>query len=142
MEKFHRYSIFYVGIFISVLSVLANILFYELTKTLGEQYLIPITDSPITSEPMPLMMVILATFFPALLAILLYRVLNKFSPKAILPPFLSICVTAFLISLGGPLDLPGATIKTKLLLSSMHIIAGSIISGGLLIFHSKTRNTS
>jgi hypothetical protein len=137
MPKQHFNQLLWVGMLITVISVLANLLFFAFTQALGEQYIIPYSETITNTEPMPVLTVALATAIPALLGILLYSLLKKFLPNALLPSFLSIAVTALLVSFGGPLDLPGAVLQTRLLLSAMHLIAAIIIVGGLLIFHSK-----
>ncbi|HBG74208.1 MAG: hypothetical protein A2X25_03810 [Chloroflexi bacterium GWB2_49_20] len=139
MLKLLTNKIVWVGLLISIISVLANLLFFALTQALGELYIIPLTEIPLNSGPMPVFMVILATFIPAILAAMLYSFLSKIAPNSTLPPFLSVAGTALLVSFGGPLDLPGAGMQTKLLLSAMHIIAAIIIVGGLLIFHSQKK---
>jgi hypothetical protein len=141
MQKLLTRKIVWVGLLISIVSVLANLLFFALTQALGEQYIIPLTESSTNSGPMPVFMVILATLTSALLATMLYSFLSKIAPNATMPPFLSVAGTALLVSFGGPLDLPGAVMQTKLLLSTMHIIAAIIIIGGLLIFHWQKKKT-
>jgi hypothetical protein len=47
--------------------------------------------------------------------------------------FLSVAVTALILLFGGPFSLPAATMRTKILLSGMHIIAAVIITGGILL---------
>lgn len=123
------------GLLISILSVIANLLFFALTKALGEQYIIPLTDPPVAEGPMSVTMVILATFFSAMLATGLYAILARIAPNATMPPFLSITGTALLVSFGGPMELPGTFIRTKLFLSIMHVIAAVFIIGGFIIFH-------
>jgi hypothetical protein len=139
MNKLHLNNLFWFGLLITVLSVLINLLFFALTQALGEQYIIPFTESTANAAPMPVLMVVIATAIPALLAVLLYGFLSKFTPKAILPSFLSVAITALLVSFGGPFDLPGAILRTKLLLSSMHMIAAIIIIGGLMLYHTQNK---
>jgi len=135
MEKPKTNSFLLVGIFISVLAVLANLLFFAITQALGEQYLIPITETSKEAIAMPTVMILIATLFPAILASLLYISLYKKNSKTSIQSFLAISLTALLISFGGPMDLPGAGIRTKLFLSGMHLMAAAIIIGGLLINH-------
>jgi len=142
MQKIIPNKIVWFGIFISIISIIANLIFFAFSKALGEQYLIPLTESPTITSPMSVVMVILATLLSALLATVLYSLLTKIVPNATLPPFLSITGTAFLVSFGGPMELPGTLMQTKILLSLMHIITAFIIIGGFYIFHrnSKIRN--
>ena len=127
------------GLLVSILSTLANLLYFYLSKVLGEQYLIPFTDPPTVTQPMSVLMVILVTFLSAILATALYAMLAKVAPNATLSPFLSITGTAFLVSLGGPIELPGTVLQTKLLLIGMHIIAALIIIGGFIYFHKQSK---
>ena len=134
-------TILWFGIFISIISMLANLLFFALTKAFGEHYLIPIAESTSISSPMSENMVMLATLISGLLATGLYALLSKITPHAILPPFLSITLTAFIVSFGGPMELPGTTMRTKILLSMMHIITGILVIGGFYFFHNRSKTS-
>jgi type IV secretory pathway TrbL component len=68
MNKLHLNNLFWFGLLITVLSVLINLLFFALTQALGEQYIIPFTESTANAAPMPVLMVVIATAIPALLA--------------------------------------------------------------------------
>jgi hypothetical protein len=142
MQKNITKKIIWMGFLISIVSVLANLLFFALTQAFGERYIIPLTNLPAGSEPLPVLMIILATIIPAFLATLLYVILYKIVPKAILPSFISITGTALLVSFGGPMEIPGLSSQTRLLLSSMHFIAAVIIIGGLLLFHRQNKKAS
>jgi len=137
-ENFPK-QLFLVGILISVISVLTNLLFFAFTQALGEKYVVPLTVSPTETGSIQLVTVILATFIPAVLATFLYSFLHRIAPNATLPPFLSVAASALLVSFGGPFELPEVILQTKLLLSTMHIIAAIIIIGGLIIFHGKDK---
>jgi len=139
MQKFIPNKIIWFGVFISIISIMANLIFFAFTKALGEKYLIPLTESPVVTSPMSIVMVILATLISAILATGLYSLLLKVSPNATLPPFLSITGTAFLVSFGGPMELPDTLMQTKILLSVMHIITAIIIIGGFYLFHKNTK---
>ncbi|MFH2038613.1 MAG: DUF6069 family protein [Chloroflexota bacterium] len=140
MQNYIPSKIIWVGILISIISILANLIFFALTKAFGEQYIIPLTDVASITGPMPVVMVILVTFLSSLLATALYGFLNIITPNAILPPFLSITGTAFLVSFGGPMELPETVMQTKILLCMMHIIAALIIIGGFYIYHLHLQN--
>jgi hypothetical protein len=87
---------------------------------------------------MSVVMIILVTLISAILATGLYGLLSKIAPNATMPPFLSITGTAFLVSFGGPMELPDTLMQTKILLSVMHIITAIFIIGGFYIFHKKS----
>lgn len=139
MQKTTKFKIARIGILLTISSILVNLIFFSLTKALGEQYIIPMTEAPTVTGPMPVFLVILATLLAALLVTGLYGILAKVAPRATLPPFLSISATAFLVSLGGPMELPGTHIQTKLLLSTMHIITAFILIGGFVIHNRRSR---
>lgn len=127
------------GILISLCAVMINILFYTTTQVFGVQYLIPLGSDATRTIPMPFPTVIILTVAAAILATLFYWVLSKVAPRNILPPFLSVSLTALLVSFGGPMQLPGASLQTRLLLSAMHLLASGVILGGLLIYHYRFR---
>jgi type IV secretory pathway VirB6-like protein len=136
-----NFKILRIGILLTIVSVLANLLFFAITKGLGEQYIIPMAEAPASTGPMPVIMVIFATFLSAIFATGLYSILAKVAPNATLPPFLSITGTALLVSFGGPMELPDTILQTKLLLSMMHLISAAIIMGGFIIFHRRSIKT-
>ncbi len=142
MQKYLPSKIIWVGILISLISILANLIFFALTKAFGEQYIIPLSDVPMVTGPMPTVMVFLVTFLASFFATALYCLLAKITPKAILPPFLSITGTALLVSFGGPMELTATLMQTKILLSMMHIIAALIIIGGFYIYHRQLQNST
>jgi hypothetical protein len=51
--------------------------------------------------------------------------------------FLSVSITALILSFGGPFDLPSASLQTRILLSIMHVIAAGIITPGILFMSHK-----
>ncbi len=123
----------------SGLAAIVNLLYYELTRAMGEPYVVPINSSGTVFEPMPVIMVFLFTLVGAIGAILLFTILVKLA-KHPLPPFLSISATALLVSFGGPFSLPAVTLGTRILLSGMHILAAVVTVGGLLYFCHKVKN--
>jgi hypothetical protein len=116
----------------TMIAILADGLYYAITKALGVQYLMPLDGSGSRIEPMPILMPILATLVTGLLATILFGLLVRFSRKA-RTIFLSVAFTALILSLGGPFNLPAASMLTKILLSGMQIIAAGIITGGILL---------
>jgi hypothetical protein len=114
----------------TVAAILANLLYYGVTNALGEHYLMPL-ESNSQLIRMPVILPVLLTMTAGLLASLFFAVLVRFSrgPGII---FLSVCLTALLLSFGGPFNLPAAAIQTKILLSGMHVLAAVIITGGIL----------
>jgi hypothetical protein len=117
-------------------AIVVNLSFFAVTKTLGERYIIPLDESGSHLSPMPAIMIVMATLIPGVVATILFGLLIRFTrrPATI---FLSVSVTAIILSFGGPFGLPSATSQSKILLSSMHVIAAGIISGGILLMSHK-----
>jgi len=81
MQKIIPNKILWFGIFISIIAIIANLIFFVFSKALGEQYLIPLTESSTVTSQMSVAMIILATLFSALLATGLYSLLAKIAPN-------------------------------------------------------------
>ena len=113
-------------------AILADMAYYALTKALGESYRIPLDGNSTHLGPMPLLTPILAILVPGLLASIFFGLLLRFARKPA-TVFLSVSITALILSFGGPFDLPAATMPTKILLSGMHVIAAGIITTGILL---------
>jgi len=134
MEKFSARRLLWAGPFTAGLAILANLLFYAVTKALGAQYRMTLGGPSKPAIPLPVLAIILATLVAAFGAMLVFALLLKITHVP-LPPFLSISAAALLVSFGGPLSLTGETgLATKLLLSSMHLISAIVIVGGMIFF--------
>ena len=120
-------------------AILANLLYYGVTKTLGEHYLMPLEGGNPQLIRMPVIMPVVLTMTAGLLASLFFAVLIRFFRRPGIV-FLSVCFTALLLSFGGPLNLPAAAMRTKILLSGMHVLAAVIITGGILLISHKQVN--
>jgi hypothetical protein len=117
-------------------AILVDIAYYTLTKTLGEQYRMPLDGNSSHLGPMPVLTPILAILVAGLLASIFFGLLLRFASKPA-TVFLSVSITALILSFGGPFDLPTATLQTRILLSIMHIIAAGIITTGILFMSHK-----
>jgi hypothetical protein len=117
-------------------AILADLAYFALTKNLGEQYRMPLDGTSSHLGPMPVVTPILAILVAGLLASGFFGLLLRFARKPA-TVFLSVSITALILSLGGPFDLPVATLHTKILLCGMHLIAASIITGGILFLSHK-----
>ena len=113
-------------------AILADMAYYAITKALGEQYRMPLDGNSSHLDPMPLITPILAILVSGLLASVFFGLLLRFSRKPA-TVFLSVSITALLLSFGGPFDLPAATMQTKVLLSGMQFIAAVVITGSILL---------
>ena len=141
-SKLHS-NLLWVGGTITFASVTLNLIIFSIARTLGISFIIPVSEFSQIKASMPVNMVIIATIIPAILAILLFIVLRKISPRGYFIPFLSVSITALIVSLGGPASLPDTSLQTKLVLIFMHILSGFIMIGGLVYFHISTiRSTS
>ena len=115
----------------TIAALLAVLLYFGITKSLGEQYLMPL-DGESSRGPMPILLPVIATLIPGLLATVFFGLLIRFSRKPA-TVFLSVSVTALILSFGGPSNLPGASFQTRILMSGMQVIAAGIISSGILL---------
>ena len=130
----HRLS--WAGPVATLAAILADIAYYALTKALGEQYRMPLDGNSSHLGPMPVLTPILAILIAGLLASIFFGLLLRFSRKPA-TVFLSVSITALILSFGGPFDLPAATMQTKILLSIMQVIAAGIITAGILLMSHK-----
>ncbi|MGB8213675.1 MAG: DUF6069 family protein [Anaerolineales bacterium] len=115
----------------TLLALLADEGYYFATRSLGEQYLLPQDGNLAHSSPMPVLLPILAILAAGLAATVFFALLTRFSP-APASVFLSVAITALVLSFGAPFNLPNSPLMTKLLLSGMQVIAAVFISGGIL----------
>ena len=130
----HRLS--WAGPVATLAAILADIAYYALTKALGEQYRMPLDGNSFHLGPMPLLTPILAILISGLLASIFFGLLLRFVRKPA-TVFLSVSITALILSFGGPFDLPAASMQTKILLSGMHVLAAGIITAGILLMSHK-----
>ena len=115
----------------TVAAILAVAVYYAVTKAFGEQYLMPLEAGTPNPLPMPVLMPILTILIAGLLGGGFFGLLIRFSRKPA-TVFLSVAITALILSFGGPSNLPGAALQTKLLLGGMQAIAAIILTGGML----------
>jgi hypothetical protein len=81
-------------------------------------------------EPLPLMPVAIASLVPALVSAVVLLALRRFAPRANLI-FQVIAAVFLVVSFGGPLQMP-IDAATKFVLNLMHLIAGVVITLGLM----------
>jgi hypothetical protein len=123
----------------TLIAVLANFLYYMITKASGEQYLIPMDATGTHISPMPVLMFVLPTLLVGLVATIFFGLLIRFSRVPVIV-FLSVAIAALILSFGGPSSLPNTPLKTELLLSGMNILTATIITGGILLLSGKKDN--
>jgi len=122
-------------------AILADLAFYTLTRALGEQYRMPLDGSSSHLGPMPILTPILAILVTGLLASGFFGLLLRFARKPA-TVFLSVSLTALILSLGGPFNLPVSNMQTRILLSCMHVLGASIITGGILFMSHQNAKVS
>ena len=139
MSPFSLRRLLWAGPVATVAAILANLLYYGVTKALGEQYLMPPHAGSSLPSPMPVSLAAAAILVSGLLATILFGFLIRFAHRSA-TVFLSVCTAALILSFGGPFNLPTASLQTKLLLSGMHLIAAVVISGGILLLSKPSAN--
>ena len=109
-------------------AIVANVLIYFIASAAGaipQSVLIPGMNQPIT-----VVLVILNSFVPAILAAVLLALLNRFTRRPV-RIFRIIAAVLLVLSFANPLTLPGAPLAMILALDLMHIVAAAIIVGVL-----------
>jgi len=121
------------GLLATVIAIVANFIYFEATRATGEAYRLPLDASGSQSAPMPVLLPMLGALAIGLLATLFFGLLIRFARKPGLV-FLSVAITALILSFGGSFGIPGAGLRTKLFLSGMNVLTAVIVGGGLLLF--------
>ncbi len=139
MSPFSLRKVYWAGPVATMLAILVDLIYFSITRALGEQYLIPLNERTTSLSSMPVLMPILAILVSGLVATVIFGLLVRFSKNPAIV-FLSVATAALILSIGGPIYLPNAALHTKLLLSGMQLIASAIITGGILLLsHPKTK---
>jgi hypothetical protein len=125
----------------SAIAAVANLLYYRITQALGETYQLPLDAAGTRLAPMPVLLPVLGALAAGLLATLFFGLLIRFARKPA-TVFLSVALTALILSFGGTFGVPAATDQTKLLLSGMNTLTAVIIVGGLLMLGRDTTSDS
>jgi uncharacterized membrane protein YphA (DoxX/SURF4 family) len=116
----------------TLFALVANFLFYTITKAAGEQYLIPLDGSTSHIGPMPVLLFVLPTLIVGVVASVFFGLLIRFSRLPAIV-FLSVAVAALILSLGGPGSLPDTSLQTQLLLTGMNLLTAICLTGGILL---------
>jgi hypothetical protein len=141
LSSYSLRRLLWAGPIATIAAVLVNLLYYALTKALGEHYLMPLDGRSSNLNPMPFLMPVIVTLVPGLLATILFGLLIRFSRSPTIV-FLSVCAAALILSFGGPYYLPAASLQTKILLSGMNLIGTATITGGILLLSLKRTKIS
>ena len=131
MPPYSLRRLLWAGPVATLAAILAGTAYYALTKALGEQYRIPLNGTSSQLVPMPVLTPIVTILVSGLLASGFFGLLLRLARKPA-TVFLSVSITALILSFGGPIYLPSAATQTKLLLGGMNVLAAVIITGGIL----------
>jgi Family of unknown function (DUF6069) len=112
-----------------VAGALANVALFFIGAATGESYVAEL--QPGVSSALPVAQVAIASIVPAVPAMLLAMILNRFTSKPG-PIFAIVAVVFGLLSMGGPMSLPGASTTMKIVLALMHVVSAATITAGLL----------
>lgn len=124
-------KIWWVGIAAGVVSAVANLIFFFVSSAAGIPFMIPV-ENPDVLEPLPAMVVAIASFVPAIGATILFALLGRFLSQGV-RIFVIVSIVFLIASFALPFSLPAAVpVSTKIALNVMHVIAGVAIVGVLL----------
>jgi hypothetical protein len=136
MPHYSLRRLFWAGPIATTTAILLVLLYYWLTRPLGDHYVLPLDGNSAHLGQMPALMPVFAVLVPGLIATVFFGLLIRFSKKPA-TVFLSVCVAALILSFGGPFNLPAASMQTRLLLSSMQLLAAVVITSGILFLSHK-----
>jgi hypothetical protein len=139
----HPYSLrrlAWAGPVATITAIVAVLLYYAATKTFGEEYLIPVNEAGSQLGPMTITLPIITILISGLVATIFFGLLIRFARKPA-TVFLSVAITALILSFGGSFNFPAASFQTKILLSGMNVIAAVVIAGGILLFSQNSGNS-
>jgi hypothetical protein len=140
----HPYSLrrlSWAGPVATISAIVANLIYFAATKAFGEEYLMPLDGAGTRLGPLPIALPVIVILISGLVASIFFAILIRFSPKPA-TVFLSVAITALILSFGGSFNLPTAALQTKILLSGMNILAAVIIAAGILWLSRNKNNPS
>jgi len=127
-ERIALGRLWWASLLAGIAAIVANVVVYFIASAAGaipQSVLIPGMNQPIT-----VVLVILNSFVPAILAAVLLALLNRFTRRPV-RIFRIIAAVLLVLSFANPLTLPGAPLAMILALDLMHIVAAAIIVGVL-----------
>jgi hypothetical protein len=133
MRAYTLQRLIWAGPLATAIAIVANYIYFLITKALGEPYLLPLDANGNQLTPMPAALPILGALFAGVLAVLFFGLLVRYARKPV-TVFVSVAITALILSFGGPFGIPEAVLQTKLFLSGMNVLTALILVGGILIF--------
>ncbi len=133
MQDFSIKRLLWVGPLSTLIALAADLLYFFVTRILGEPYLLPRESDAMGFIPMSALTPVPVVLVSGIVATLLFGLLIRFARRPDII-FLSVAVTALILSFGGSFGLPSTPLHTKLLLSGMHVITGFIITAGILLY--------
>lgn len=111
-----------------LVAALANLVVTLAGQALAGPLVLPLQPGT-EPQPLPLIMVVLASFVPALAAAGVLAALGRFTARPVFV-FNIVAVVFLLVSFGGPASLPVA-FSIQAVLGVMHLVAGVVIIGAL-----------
>ncbi len=133
MRHYTLLRLFWAGPLATVIAIVANFIYFLVTKAAGEAYMLPLDANGAQLTPMPAAMPVLGALFTGVLATLFFGLLVRYAQKPV-TVFVSVAITALILSFGGPFGIPGAALQTKLLLCGMNFLTALTLVGGILFF--------
>ena len=130
MRPYSLRRLIWAGPVATITAIGANLLYFAATQASGEKYLMPLDGMGSHLAPMPVTLPVTVILFIGLAATFFFGLLIRFARKPG-TVFLSVAITALILSFGGSFSLPSAPLQTKILLSGMNVIAAGIIAGGI-----------
>lgn len=132
MMPFSLRRLLWAGPAATILAILADLLYYGVTRLFGEQYLIPLNQNTLNPSSMPVLMPVFVILVSGFFATVFFAVLLRFSRNPAIV-FVSVAIAALILSVGGPYYLPNTPVHTKVLLGGMSLMTSAIITGGILL---------
>ncbi len=136
MPAYSIKRLLWVGPLSTLAALAADLLYFFITRALGEPYLLPFEGNALIFFPMSALTPVPVVLVSGIAATLLFILLIRFARRPDIV-FLSVAITALILSFGGSFGLPSTPLQTKLFLSGMNVITGVIITAGILLYGRK-----
>ena len=133
MRRYTFRRLIWAGPLATAAATLADLIYFLVSRASGEEYLLPLDTNGSQLTPMPLLVPVLGALIVGAMASLFFGVLLRYAREPV-TVFLSVAITALILSFGGPFGIPAAALATKLLLSGMNLLTALILTGGILLF--------
>ena len=132
MRGYSLRRLLWAGPVATVIGIGANFVYFRVTQAMGEPYLIPLDANGSRFVNLPAALPMLGAAFGGLLATVFFAILLHTVRKPVIV-FISVAITALILSFGGSLGMPVTGGQTKLYLSGMNMLTAMIVVGGILL---------